>query len=221
MDRPGDRQGLGAGRALGRHGLRRHQQPRQPPLRRRAAPDRGRHREPLARHQGVPRPRLHRRRRRRIARRADLRPHPAQGRRGPAGDLRRDRPLRRHPQRPQHRHQRGVGDGVRGREQHGRPDLRRAPGLADRGPALLLHGRRAGRGPGRRRPDADADLGRGRSGRPAAAEGALRRDGDDRPQPVRAGEPAVPGEPDERAAGAGHQRCGESGGDRVLRYGAG
>ena len=112
--------------------------------------------------------------------------------------------------------QRGDGDGVRGREQHGRPDLRRAPGLADRGPALLLHGRRARRGPGRRGADEDADLGRGRSGRPAAAEGALRRDGDDRPQPVRAGEPAVPGEPDERAAGAGHQRCGESGGDRVL-----
>ena len=117
--------------------------------------------------------------------------------------------------------QRGDGDGIRGRQQHGRPDLRRAPGLADRGPALLLHGRRAGRGPGRRGADADADLGRGRSGRPAAAEGALRRDGDDRPQPVRAGEPAVPGEPDERAAGAGHQRCGESGRDRVLRHGAG
>ena len=91
------------------------------------------------------------------------------GRRGPAGDLRRDRPLRRHPQRPQHRHQRGDGNGIRGRQQHGRPDLRRAPGLADRGPALLLHGRRAGRGPGRRGADADADLGRGRSGRPAAA----------------------------------------------------
>ena len=46
-------------------------------------------------------------------------------------------------------------------------------------------------------------------------------DGHDRPQPVRAREPSVPREPDERAAGPRHQRCGESGGDRVFRYRAG
>ena len=118
---------LGAGRALGRHGLRRHQRSRQSAVRRRAAADRGGHREPLAGHQGVRGPCVHRRRRRRNARRADLRPHAAQGHLGPAGDLHRDRTLRRHRQRPQHCHQRGERDGVRGRQQHGRPDLRRRP----------------------------------------------------------------------------------------------
>ena len=95
LDRPPDRPPLRDRRPGQRHRLRRRHQ-RAPTCSPRQPADLGHQQRDLARHQGLRRPRVHRRRGPR-ARHAGLRPHRAAGRRpyGGAGDLRGDRPLHR------------------------------------------------------------------------------------------------------------------------------
>ena len=113
---------------LRRHLLHRPQRPGQSPVRRRPAADRGREPQCLARHQGLPGPRLHRLRRGGGTRHADLRPDAAARRDRTSRHLRGDGPVLGNPQRPQRHHQRGDGIrlhcGVERRRQHLR---RRAP----------------------------------------------------------------------------------------------